>query len=76
MSRGTSALALATALSAALLGGCIQVTRTTPAASPQTTIVVPPGTTAAVVQTAPWCQGAYAPARGTNFGSCSAPKAP
>ena len=22
----------------------------------------------------PWCQGAYAPAAGTNFGSCAAPK--
>jgi hypothetical protein len=76
MSRGTSALALATALSAALLGGCIQVTRTTPAASQQTTIIVPPGTSAAVVQTAPWCEGAYTPARGTNLGACTAPKAP
>jgi hypothetical protein len=72
MSRAASALAIA--LSAALLGGCVQVTRTTaPSASPgTTTVVVPPGSTVAVVQTTPpSCGGTYNPASGTNFGSCS-----
>jgi hypothetical protein len=45
-----------------------------------TTIVTPPGSTVTVtppavttttaVAVSPWCEGAYAPGAGTNFGNC------
>ena len=53
-----------------LVAGCVHVTRTEPAAAPRVTVVVPTGTSAVVVQTAPWCGGGYAPPTGTNFGGC------
>ena len=43
-----------------------------------TTVIVPPGSTVTVtppppavaVATRPWCDGAFSPAGGTNFGAC------
>ena len=63
-------LALGLALAAAA-AGCTTTTAVAPATSPATTVIVPPGSTVAVVQTAPaWCGGTYASTGGTNFGSC------
>ena len=68
MKRIASAVCLLTIVA---VTGCTHVTRVQPAASPEVTIVTPPGTTAVVVQPAPpWCNGAYNPATGTNFGAC------
>jgi len=65
-------IAFALAVVAAATGCASSRTVAVPAASPTTTVVVPAGSTVAVVAPAPlpWCGGAYAPAGGTNFGSC------
>jgi hypothetical protein len=64
-------LVMATLAAAVTLGGCIHVTRTTePSATPTTVVVAPPGTTAVVQPTVPWCGGATAASGGTNFGAC------
>ena len=68
----TAAWAVCLVVIVSLGAGCVHVTRTEqPAAAPTAAVVVPPGTSAVVVQTPPWCGGSYAPATGTNFSACA-----
>jgi hypothetical protein len=67
----TAASAVCLVVMIGLVAGCVQVTRTEPAAAPGAIVVVPPGTSAVVVHTPPWCGGTYASGPGTNFGDCA-----
>ena len=65
-------IAFALAVIAAVTGCATSTPTAFPAASPTTTVIVPAGSTVAVVEPRPipWCGGSFVVGGGTNFGSC------
>ena len=65
-------IAFALAVIAAATGCAMSTPAAVPAASPSTTVIVPAGSTVAVVEPTPipWCGGSFVVGGGTNFGSC------